>query len=126
MILVVDTSVFIDHLRGDERASRTLLAAEANRDELWSAVVVRTELLAGMRKGEESSTRALLDAIRWQDVTVAVADRAGQLAGRYLRSHRGVDTVDYLIAATTQLLGGRLLTQNVKHFPMFRRLRSPY
>lgn len=126
MILVVDTSVFIDHLRGDERATQALRAAEANRDELWSAVVVRTEILAGMRKGEESRTRALLDAISWQDITVEVADRAGQLARRYLRSHRGVDTMDYLIAATTQLLGGRLLTQNVKHFPMFPRLASAY
>jgi len=126
MILVVDTSVFIDHLRGDARASQALLAAEAKRDELWSVVVVRTEILAGMRKGEEPRTRALLDAIRWQDVTVEVADRAGQLARRYLRSHGGVDTVDYLIAATTQLLGGRLLTQNVKHFPMFPRLAPAY
>jgi predicted nucleic acid-binding protein len=126
MILVVDTSVLIDHLRGVERASHVLLDAEQAGFELWSVTVVRTEVLAGLRRGEEARTHALLDALRWQDVTREVADRAGELARRYLRSHRSVDTIDYLIAAATEELGGRLLTQNVKHFPMFPRLSSAY
>jgi len=124
--LVVDTSVLIDHLRGDERAVEVLTHAAERRDELWSVTVVRTEVLAGMRKGEERRTDALLDALQWQEVTVDVADRAGAFARRYLRSHSGVDTVDYLIAAATELLGAHLLTCNVKHFPMIAGLRPAY
>jgi predicted nucleic acid-binding protein len=126
MVLVIDTSVLIDHLRGDERATGLLVELAGGDDELWSVAVVRTEILAGMRRGEERATLGLLDALEWQDVTIEVADRAGQLARRYLKSHPGVDTVDYLIAAATQLLGGRLLTQNTKHFPMFTGLKPAY
>jgi predicted nucleic acid-binding protein len=126
VIVVLDTSVLIDHLRG-EPAAFELLSAHAERgDELYSVTVVRTEIEAGLRRGEEAATRRLLDSLKWQDVTSEVADRAGRLARRYLKSHPGVDTVDYIIAAATQLLGARLLTQNVKHFPMFAGLERAY
>jgi predicted nucleic acid-binding protein len=55
-----------------------------------------------------------------------VAERAGMLANRYLRSHPGVDPVDYVIAATAQHLGAELWTRNLKHFPMFPGLSAPY
>ena len=126
MRLLVDTSVLIDQLRGDPRATQLLMDAAKRDDELWSVTAVRTEVLAGMRKGEERRTTALLDALRWQDVTVEIADRAGELARRYLRSHSGVDTVDYLIAAAAELLGAELLTCNVKHFPMVAGLKPAY
>lgn len=123
---LVDTSVLIDHLRGRPKATALLVDAVRAGDELWSVTVVRTEILAGMRKGEEDATHALLDALHWQDVTPALADHAGQLARRYLRSHPGVDTVDYLIAAAAEQLDAQLETLNVKHFPMFASLRPAY
>lgn len=126
MKVVVDTSVLIDHLRGDARAASLLRRRVEAGDELWSVTPVRTEILAGMRPKEASATLALLDSLSWQEVTVAVADHAGASAGRYLRSHPGVDTIDYLIAATVELLSAELLTQNVKHFPMFRGLLAAY
>jgi predicted nucleic acid-binding protein len=126
MIWVVDTSVLIDHLRADARATARLRQAAQAGDELWSTTPVRTEILAGMRQGEESATRELLDALNWQAVTIDIADNAGELARRYMKSHSGVDTVDYLIAATTQALRGHLLTTNVRHFPMFPRLKPAY
>ena len=123
---VVDTSVLIDHLRGNTLAKNLLLRGFRERHELWSVTVVRTEVLAGMRPKEEAATRALLAQIQWQDVNTDVADRAGRLAQRYLRSHRGVDTVDYLIASATELLGAELKTMNVKHFPMLPGLAPAY
>jgi len=126
VLLVVDTSVLIDHLRGDERAVRRLRTAVQAGDELWSLSVVRTEILAGARPEEAASISALLDRLRWMDVTVEIADAAGQLAARFLRSHKGVDTVDYLIAACVQKLGAELLTLNVRHFPMFPSLTPAY
>ena len=126
MRLLLDTSVLIDHLRGEKRASDLLLQASRSGSELWSVTVVRTEILAGMRPREEALTRLLLDQINWQEVTIDIADLAGALARRYLRSHTGVDTVDYLIAAAAQFLGADLKTLNVKHFPMFPRLKAAY
>ena len=126
MRLLVDTSVLIDHLRGDERAAELLLAAVRQGDELWSSTVVRTEIFAGMRRGEETDTLDLLDRLRWLEVTIEIADQAGELARKYLRTHPGVDTVDYLIAASTRLLDAELRTLNVKHFPMFPKLEPAY
>lgn len=126
MKLLVDTSVLIDHLRGDRRAVALLTDSARKGDELWSVTVVRTEVLAGMRKSEEDATLTLLEVLRWQEVTIEVADRAGTLARRFLRSHPGIDTIDYLIAAAAETLGARLLTQNVRHFPMFSDLTPAY
>jgi hypothetical protein len=116
----------IDHLRGLPAATGLLRQAVRDGDELWSVVVVRTEVLAGMRPTEARATFQLLDVIRWQDVTVELADRAGGLAATYLRSHPGVDTVDYLVAATALHVGAELWTKNTRHFPMFRDLAAPY
>lgn len=126
MLFVVDTSVLIDHLRGDERAVARLRAAVEDGHDLWSVRVVRTEVLAGARSGEESRIQALLDQLRWVDVTPALADHAGRLAATYLRSHPGIDTVDYLLAAATQAMDAVVLTQNVRHFPMFAGLERAY
>ena len=126
MRLLVDTSVLIDHLRGDPRAVQLLVEAVRAGHELHSVTVVRTEVLAGMRRGEEKATLSLLGALGWQEVTVAIADRAGEWARRFLRSHAGVDTVDYIVAAAAEQIGARLLTQNVRHFPMIAGLRAAY
>lgn len=126
MLLLVDTSVLIDHLRGDARAVARLRAAVDNGDELWSVSLVRTEILAGARPTEEEQIGRLLEQLRWLDVTTELADSAGRLAAAYLRSHPGVDTVDYVIAAAAQQIEAHLLTQNVRHFPMFAGLEPAY
>ncbi|MEO6349068.1 MAG: type II toxin-antitoxin system VapC family toxin [Candidatus Limnocylindrales bacterium] len=126
MLLVVDTSVLIDHLRQDERAVRRLRAVAESTDELWSVTPVRTEIYAGARESEEEAIAELLAELRWLDVSIALADAAGRMAATYRRSHPGVDTVDCLLAAATQELGADLLTQNVKHFPMIAGLQPAY
>ncbi len=78
------------------------------------------------RRGEESATRKLLDHLRWIDVTVALADRAGELARKHMRSHPAINTVDYLIAAATESVGAQLKTQDVKHFSMIVGLTPAY
>jgi predicted nucleic acid-binding protein len=60
------------------------------------------------------------------DVSDEIAERAGLLARRYLRSHSGVDLVDYLVAATRDEIDVPLWTLNVRLFPMVPRLRAPY
>jgi predicted nucleic acid-binding protein len=126
VIVVVDTSVLIDHLRGDARATARLAELVRDGHALWSVTVVRAEVLVGMRASEERATHALLNALKWQPVTVEIADEAARLARRFRKSHSGVDLVDYLIAAATNALGARLLTRNAKHFPMLSELEPAY
>lgn len=126
MKLLLDTSVLIDVLRGQEGAVAFLHDATTRDDELWSVTIVRTEVLAGMRPREQGPTMALLAALRWIDVTVDLADAAGALARKYLRSHPGVDVTDYLVAAAAQQLQTRPCTMNFRHYPMFPDLEAPY
>ena len=126
MTIIVDTSVLIDHLRGNSDARRALADALNDDQRLACSVLTKVEVLAGMRPDEERATRRLLDALDWIPVDNEIAERAGALANAYLRTHPGVDPVDYVIAATTQQLDAALWTRNVKHFPMFPNLAPPY
>jgi hypothetical protein len=126
MTIVIDTSVLIDHLRGNEASRDALRSAAVAGERLTASVLTRVEVLAGMRTTEEATTRRLLDSLDWVEVDDGLAERAGDLANRYVRSHPGIDPVDYVIAATVQRLDARLWTRNVRHFPMFPGLASPY
>jgi predicted nucleic acid-binding protein len=125
MTVLVDTSVLIDYLRGHERAA-ALLERERAAGPLQASEITRLEVLAGMRADEEDATRSLLSALAWHPVDADVAEDAGALGRRWLPSHHAIDSADLAIAATAMRCGSRLLTRNVRHYPMFPELRSPY
>lgn len=122
---VIDTSVLIDHSRGVPEA-RDALRLAAMDGILHSSEIVRAEFLILARGGELRQLESLLDAIVWHPVDRRVAERAGELGRAWLPSHNGIDAADFVIAATTLLLEARLLTRNVKHFPMIDGLVAPY
>lgn len=125
MSALVDSSVLIDYLRG-RRESADLLEAERATGPLHASEMTRLEILAGMRPAEAVATRTLLSALVWHPVDADVSEEAGELGRRWLPSHHTIDGADLAIAATAIRLNARLLTRNVKHFPMFADLRSPY
>jgi predicted nucleic acid-binding protein len=113
-----DTDVLVEHLKGREAATRLLLDA-SGAGQAACSVLTRFELLAGMRSEERSEVRGLLDSLTNFETSVDIATRAGEWSRTYRRSHEGVSAIDYLIAATAEIHGADLLTQNVRHFPMF-------
>jgi predicted nucleic acid-binding protein len=123
--VLVDTSVVIDYLRGVPAAAE-LLERERALGALHASEITRLEVLAGMRPVEEEQTRSLLSALRWHPVDAEVAEQAGALGRAWLPSQGGIDSADLAIAATSVLLNARLLTKNVRHFPMIDGLQSPY
>ncbi|MGN8027558.1 PIN domain-containing protein [Microbacterium sp. 22242] len=125
MIGFVDTSVLIDHSRGLPGARAALLDAAA-QGPVHSSEIVRAELLILIRERELRLVEPLLEAIVWHPVDRPVAELAGTLGRRWLPAFTGIDAADFLIAATATLLDARLLTRNVKHFPMFEGLAAPY
>jgi len=120
-VKLFDTDVLIEHLKGNEHATALLLEA-SSAEQAACSVLTRFELLAGMRSDERSMIRQLLDSLASLE-TLEIANRAGEWARHYRRSHDGISSIDYLIAATAEVHGADLLTRNVKHFPMFEDLK---
>jgi len=101
--LLVDTDVFVDHLRG---AHRFRLGGH----QVSYSVITRCELFAGHAVEEERVARLLAP---FQELTV---DRAvGERAGR-LRRTQNIRVPDALIAATALEHGLTLLTRNQRDF----------
>jgi predicted nucleic acid-binding protein len=120
---VLDTSVLIDVLRGSDPAASWL----GHLDEVPAcSEITRAEILRGVRSAERRPTDRLLSALRWIPVDERVSRRAGELGRQYRRSHPGLSVADLVIAATALELGAPLATGNVRHYPMFPRLRPPY
>ena len=109
--LLIDTDVFVDHLRGARR-----LAVPRRKASFYS-VITRCELLSG--KGvEEDVVQKLLGPFGELEVDRAMAERAGRL-----RRHLEIRTPDALIAAAALEHRLTLITKNVRHFRMVPGLR---
>jgi len=120
---VVDTSVLIDVLRGNDRAAQWLAALDALP---LCSEVTRVEVLQGVRSAERAPTERLLQTLRWVVVDEGVSRSAEDLGRRFRHSHRGIGVADLIIAATCIQSGADLATMNVRHFPMFEGLTPPY
>jgi predicted nucleic acid-binding protein len=125
-VKLLDTTVAIDHLRGDQAAVDLLRRLVEDDETLAASEVVRFELVAGVRDDELPALEQFFSAVSWVAVGEDVARAAGELARKHRRAHSGIDDADYLIAATALLLEADLLTTNVRHFPMLPGLQPPY
>jgi hypothetical protein len=123
--MLFDSSVLIAHLRGVEAAS-ALLREAARTDEARCSVLSRVEIEGGMRSAERAEVGRLFSAMTLEPVTDLIASRAAEFLRRFRRSHAAIDLVDYVIAATADVLGHELMTLNVKHFPMVRGLKPAF
>lgn len=123
---LLDTTVAIDHLRGDQAAIDLLRGLIENDETLAASEVVRFELVAGVRDGELPALEQFFSAVSWVAIGEDVARAAGELARKHRAAYSGIGDADYLIAATALLLEAELLTTNVRHFPMIPGVRSAY
>lgn len=123
---LIDTTIAVDHLRGEPAAADLLAALIDNGEDVVASELVRFELLAGVRDRELGALEQFCSAVSWAKVTEDVARVGARLARRYRKSHSGIGAVDYLIAATAIVIDADLLTTNVRHFPMFSKMRPPY
>jgi predicted nucleic acid-binding protein len=107
--VLVDTDVFVDHLRG---------AAELKprRHRVHYSVVTRAELFAG-NSGTDLFAQ-LLAPFREVAVDRAIAERAGRV-----RRETGIRLPDALIAATALEHGLDLASRNARDFEHVRGLR---
>lgn len=125
-MILIDSDVVIAHLRGVGAARDWLVATRSAGDNFAISVVTVAEVRGGMRSGERTEVARFLGSMPWLPVDDRIAECAGDFQRRFRRSHPGIGIADYLIAATAQVDEVELATLNVKHFPMFKRLRPPF
>lgn len=107
--LLVDTDIFIDHLRGAREF-------DPGDHRVHYSVITRAELIAGT--SATGFVNTLLGPFREVSVDRSVAERAGRI-----RRESGVRLPDALIAATAIEGGLRLVTRNRADFALIRGLR---
>jgi predicted nucleic acid-binding protein len=100
---LVDTDVFVDHLRIGRRVP------VAPSDSAYSALT-RAELYAG-RNADEDVIDTLLSPFEEVAVDRPIAEDAGRI-----RRAQGLALADAVIAATAKVTRRRLVTSNTRHF----------
>jgi predicted nucleic acid-binding protein len=114
----IDSDILIWHLRGERRAAVFLRTLSAERGvELWTSALQRAEVVFFMRPAEAPATMSFLSRFETEPVTQEIVDDAGEIYRRWHPTH-GIDVNDAILAATVVATGGKIYTQNVKHYPM--------
>jgi predicted nucleic acid-binding protein len=122
-MLLIDTDVLIDYLRGQSVAVGYL--EESNDVFLLSSISI-AELYAGVREGKErDALDAFIGAFEVVSINTAIAVRGGLYRRDYGKSH-GVGLADALIAASAEERNATLVSLNRKHFPMLTTVIVPY
>jgi hypothetical protein len=121
---IIDTSIFIDHLRNHAPATTWLIAQDS--EEVLFSAITETELLAGQANNDESRREKLMQMLQ-QYTKVVVDNPTASLAGDIRRRYK-IFTPDAIIAASALLCHAELITKNVKDFKKVPGLRisSPY
>ena len=122
-LLMIDTDVIIDYLRGQVDAVSYI---EGLANPLLISVITVAELYSGVREGEErKALDSFISVFELVPVTESIAVKGGLYRRDYRKSHN-VGLADAIIAASAEAKGAIVVTLNDKHFPMLASVRVPY
>ena len=125
-LVVIDSSIFIDHLRSYPPALEFFNKLSLNTQNVLFSAITETELIKG-KSCCDNNVRSLvinmLNGLSKIPVDNMIALKAGDLSRIY-----GTDMPDSIIAATAIICKAELLTRNVKDFEKIDglKVRSPY
>jgi tRNA(fMet)-specific endonuclease VapC len=115
---LLDTTVLIAHLRGDEDVARFLLDLVGAGHVVGVCCVNVAEIERGIRPRERKAAEALLARLAYLPTTQEAAVRAGRYMAELARRGRTLHLADALVAATARTHGAVLVTDDVADFPM--------
>ncbi|GAC1441194.1 MAG: hypothetical protein NVSMB55_08280 [Mycobacteriales bacterium] len=118
-VVVLDTTVLIDVLRGRPAGDR-LLQLQRSGDQPATTAINVEEIVRGIRPAERDIAGTLFDGLLVLDIGRREAEQAGTWRREYAAKGRTLAQADCLIAATAAAAGARLATGNPKDFAMLR------
>lgn len=115
---LLDTTVLIAHLRGDDAVAGGLLPLLRQGHSLCISCVNIAEIERGVRPAERRAAETLLDRMDFLPTTKEAAERAGRYQADSARRGKTLHLGDALVAGTARAYGAVLVTDNVADFPM--------
>lgn len=115
---LLDTTVLIAHLRGDDAVADGLLSLLQRGHSLCVSCVNVAEIQRGLRSAERRAAERLLDRMEFLLTTREAAERAGRYQADWARRGKTLHLADALVAGTARAHGAVLVTDNVVDFPM--------
>ncbi len=121
--ILVDTDVLIDFLRGYDKAITFINEFFPN---IILSPIVIAELYAGVKGTKELSVLDnFVSLFRIVPIDSEIAKAGGLYKHDFGKSH-GVGLADAILAATADKENAKLMTLNVKHYPMIKGLKPAY
>jgi len=121
--ILVDTDIFIDFLRGYNKA---IAFIDKFSSQIILSPIVVAELYAGVKgNGELTVLDNFISIFHVVPLTSKIAKIGGLYKRDFGKSH-GVGLADAILAATVEVEQAKLKTLNVKHYPMFKALKPAY
>ncbi len=123
---LIDTDILVDHLRGEEKATKTLHDLYMFGDPVLTSVICEAEIFSNIKAKEKDVVESMFKYIKPLPVDSKIARHAGTFRQIYAKSHQ-VQIPDALIAATAVDNDLILVTRNKKHYPMREvNVKKPY
>ena len=112
---LLDTTIIIDHLRGDIKANTYLEEIGQRGDVAGCCCVNIAEIYSGMLVKEEEKTNRFINSLYYYEVTREISKAAGKLRQKYFKTGITLATTDVIIGATALIYNLILVTKNIKH-----------
>lgn len=120
---LIDTNILIDFLRGHQEAINFF--AQTSQTSILSAITV-AELYSGTKGQHElQQLELLISRFSVISLTPDIARKSGLIKKKYQPSH-SIGIADAVIAASALELKAKLITLNLKDFPMIDDKKAPY
>ena len=117
MLVILDTTVLIDYLRGRPAVARVNALLDGG-DALCTTPINVEEVVRGLRPAEIAAVDDLFDGLRVVPVGLTEGRRAGEWRRRFAAQGVTLSQADCLIAAAAFSTAAVLATGNPRHFPM--------
>jgi tRNA(fMet)-specific endonuclease VapC len=121
--MVIDTCIFIEHLRAKDRTTTTLYNIPEGEKLFLSAVTLYELHMGAPTADKKQRIEAIIEDLEVLPFTAEVAEKAGQIYHELKRTNSLIEFRDIFIAATCIVYDQPIITSNKKHFKRIEELK---
>jgi predicted nucleic acid-binding protein len=121
--MVIDTGIFIEHLRAKDKLSTKLYSLSDNNNLFISAISLYELYMGATTNEKEDDIKYLTEDLTVLPFTDAVSKKAAQIYHQLRLTNKMVEFRDIFIAATCIVNELPIVTANKKHFNRIKGLR---